>query len=73
MVIQNNKQSLVNALVLNHCHGRSAVQKLIVKLFDFIKNLAQIIKKISKVRQKKNKLIYAEMIKVVSYMPKLGV
>jgi hypothetical protein len=46
---------------------------LIVKLFDFIKNLAQIIKKISKVRQKENNLIYAEMIKVVSYMPKLGV
>jgi len=41
------------------------VQKLLVKFFDFIKILAQIINKISKVQQNENNLIYAEMIKVL--------
>jgi len=33
--------------------------------FDFIKILAQILNKISKVWQNKNNLIYAEMVKVL--------
>jgi hypothetical protein len=45
---------------------------LIVKLFDFIKFLAQIINKLSKVQQKENNLIYAKMIKGSIVYAKIG-
>jgi hypothetical protein len=60
-----NNLVCLECLNFNHCHGRSAVQKLIVIFFDFIKFLSQIINKISKFQQKENNLIYAEMIKVL--------
>jgi hypothetical protein len=45
---------------------------LIVKLFDFIKNLAQIINKMKKFgKMKKKKLIYAKMVKVLLYEGKV--
>jgi hypothetical protein len=62
----NNKQGFIIVMeqfsvfrlshFLSHCHERFVVQNLPIEVFDFIKNLTQIINMFSKFWQLKNKI-----------------
>jgi hypothetical protein len=57
------------ASILNHCHGRFAVQTLIIELLNLFKIWQQIMNKFSKVWQNNNNNNNnnAKMVKVLRY------